>query len=255
MEDLPATKLTYYDDMWKLLSAASFITHLKEEAREAVILDSTIFHPQGGGQPADHGVIANSEGDIKFIVDDVRLKNGVVFHYGSFNLLYEREVAFERGQQVHLSVDEKRRKLNARLHSAGHVMDACMRLVGLGHLEPAKGYHFPDGAFVEYKGTVTLNELQSKQKDLEKEANVMISNGGKVTASILPYKEALELCGGSLPDYIPKDSSPRIVQLGNNLGCPCGGTHVADMSEIGSMKISQIRMKKGIAKISYSIEL
>lgn len=32
-----------------------------------------------------------------------------------------------------------------RLHSAGHLLDACMHNVGLGHLEPGKGYHFPDG--------------------------------------------------------------------------------------------------------------
>ena len=32
-----------------------------------------------------------------------------------------------------------------RLHSAGHLLDVCMQNVGLGHLEPSKGYHFPDG--------------------------------------------------------------------------------------------------------------
>lgn len=32
-----------------------------------------------------------------------------------------------------------------RLHSAGHLLDVCMKKVGLGHLEPGKGYHFPDG--------------------------------------------------------------------------------------------------------------
>lgn len=32
-----------------------------------------------------------------------------------------------------------------RLHSAGHLLDVCKKKVGLGHLEPGKGYHFPDG--------------------------------------------------------------------------------------------------------------
>jgi hypothetical protein len=47
-----------------------------------VILDATIFHPQGGGQPADTGFIVptgdNADGEIRFVVEDVRSKDGVV---------------------------------------------------------------------------------------------------------------------------------------------------------------------------------
>ncbi|KAF6142506.1 hypothetical protein GIB67_039470 [Kingdonia uniflora] len=50
-----------------------------------------------------------------------------------------------------------------------------------------------------------------------------------------------------------QSSTPRIVKLGNNPGCPCGGTHVADISEIWSMKVSQIRTKKGLTKVFYSV--
>lgn len=50
--------------------------------RQAVILDATIFHPQGGGQPADTGVIVSTEddadGEVRFLVEDVRSKDGVV---------------------------------------------------------------------------------------------------------------------------------------------------------------------------------
>lgn len=87
--------------------------------------------------------------------------------------------------------------------------------------------------FVEYKGSVPQEEFQVKQKELEAEANELISKGGKVSphslftivgflrffvillnsdsytlykvyAAILPYEEASVLCGGSLPDYISK---------------------------------------------------
>ena len=89
--------------------------------------------------------------------------------------------------------------------------------------------------YVEYKGTVPQNELQSKQNELQAEANSLITKGGKVctfkskpslfiylewccvftticprfiqvSVSILPYDEASQLCGGSLPEYIPKVS-------------------------------------------------
>ncbi|KAK1317658.1 hypothetical protein QJS10_CPA05g00449 [Acorus calamus] len=128
-----------------------------------------------------------------------------------------------------------------------------MRNVSLDHLEPGKGYHFPDRPFVECKGTFPLDQLQTKQKELEAEANKLISIGGKVSASVLAYDETAELCGGSLPDYISKSSKPRIVKLGNNPGCPCGGTHVANISDIRALKVSQVRMKKGFTKIFYNI--
>lgn len=48
------------------------------------------------------------------------------------------------GQAVSLRVDEAARRLHARLHSAGHALDAAMRTVGRTDLVPSKGYHFPD---------------------------------------------------------------------------------------------------------------
>lgn len=128
-----------------------------------------------------------------------------------------------------------------------------MRNLGLSYLEPGKGYHFSDGPFVEYKGLIPKDELHTKQKELEIEANALISNGGKVSASVLTYDEAVKWCDGDLPSYISKDSTPRIVKLGDNPGCPCGGTHVADIANIKSLQVTQIRTKKGFTKVCYTI--
>ncbi|KAL2244144.1 UNVERIFIED_CONTAM: Alanyl-tRNA editing protein AlaX-L [Sesamum indicum] len=243
--NLSPTNLEYYEDMFKLQSYATLLSSfLNEDGRQTLVLDSTIFHPQGGGQPSDKGSISNPL--FKFIVEDVRSKDKIVYHYGHFEDSRKDE-NIEKGAQVLLTVDEGRRKLNSRLHSAGHLLDICVRNVGWDHLEPGKAYHFPDGPFVEYKGEVPHNELKSKPKELELEASKLISKGGKVSVSILPYDKASELCGGSLPDYIPKDSAPRIVQLGDSLGCPCGGTHVNDISEILNLKVTSL-MKSTISR-------
>ncbi|KDO71635.1 hypothetical protein CISIN_1g0250981mg, partial [Citrus sinensis] len=201
------TKLDYYDNMLKLQSTSKLISYFKgDDGRRALILESTIFHPQGGGQPSDTGFIIVADSDFKFIVHDVRSKDGIVFHYGVVeNSGGEFEMELEKGKEVRLWVDESRRKLNSR-------------------------------PYVEYKGSVPQNELQSKTKELELEANALISRGGKVMVAVLPYEEASMLCGGCLPHYIPQGSTPRIVKLGDNPGCPCGGTHVSDISEIISMK-------------------
>ncbi|CAL0330656.1 unnamed protein product [Lupinus luteus] len=256
MDEKSPTKLEYYDDMWKLHSTATLISHIKgDDGRYGLILDRTILYPQGGGQPSDTGFIQIHGLENKFVVHDVRFKDGIVFHYGLFeNVGGEFEPSLEIGKEVSLFVDESRRKLNSRLHSAGHLLDICLPRIGLNHLEPGKAYHFPDGPWVEYKGTVPQNEMQNKQKDLELEANTLISVGGKVSVHILPYDEAAKLCGGCLPDYISKGSTPRIVTIGDNPGCPCGGTHVADISHIIKIKVSQIRSKKGLTKVYYNVE-
>ncbi|KAL6627536.1 hypothetical protein ACP70R_031262 [Stipagrostis hirtigluma subsp. patula] len=261
------TRLAYFDDMWALRSSATVLSVHQEGGRRAVVLDATVFHPQGGGQPADTGAI--SAGGARFLVEDVRMKDGVVFHYGKFEGTREGcGHEFNEGQSVSLEVDAERRSLNSRLHSAGHLLDICMSNVGLSHLEPGKGYHFPDGAFVEYKGVIPPNQLQDKQNELEREANKLISEGAKVLASVFTYEDAAKLCGGSLPSYISKDSTPRIVKFGDHPGCPCGGTHVADISVINNLKVAfettrvlstpnnpvtNIRVKKGLTKVSYSI--
>lgn len=49
-----------------------------DDDRHALIIDRTIFYPQGGGQPADTGFIRISGSDLKFVVQDVRSKHGTV---------------------------------------------------------------------------------------------------------------------------------------------------------------------------------
>lgn len=102
MDSPPPTKLEYHEDMFKLQSQATFLSLFKvrspfstsspsslytmlnlymnqgEDGRIALILDSTVFHPQGGGQPSDTGLIEFAGSDFKFSVQDVRSKDGIV---------------------------------------------------------------------------------------------------------------------------------------------------------------------------------
>ncbi|GJN37647.1 hypothetical protein PR202_gb26624 [Eleusine coracana subsp. coracana] len=108
------TRLAYFDDMWALRSHATVLdVHQEESGRQAVVLDATVFHPQGGGQPADKGII--SAGGARFLVEDVRTKDGVVYHYGRFEGSEEGcGHEFNQGEKVSLEVDEERRSLNSR---------------------------------------------------------------------------------------------------------------------------------------------
>ena len=51
-------------------------------------------------------------------------------------------------------VEKDKRMLHSKLHSAGHLLDCAVDELGLDHLVPTKGFHFPAGPYVEYEGIV-----------------------------------------------------------------------------------------------------
>ena len=65
--------------------------------------------------------------------------------------------SFAEGSAVECHVDEAKRRLFARVHSAGHLLDIAMVRAGRNDLKPSKGFHFSEGAYVEYIGNVDAN--------------------------------------------------------------------------------------------------
>ena len=59
------------------------------------------------------------------------------------------------------------RKLHARIHSAGHLLDVGMRKLGFEH-RPGKGYHYPKGAYVEYVGKMDQTQRDKVSQELGK---------------------------------------------------------------------------------------
>jgi Ser-tRNA(Ala) deacylase AlaX len=51
-------------------------------------------------------------------------------------------------------IDENERRMLARVHSAGHLLDIAMMRAGRTDLKPSKGYHFSSSAYVEYLGKI-----------------------------------------------------------------------------------------------------
>jgi len=90
-----------------------------------MILDKTIFHPQGGGQPNDEGFIRHVDGDYRFKLNSLTIKDDVIWHVGVFEPEEAKE-HFTTGSNVECNVDEVKRRLYARVHSAGHLLDIAM---------------------------------------------------------------------------------------------------------------------------------
>ena len=234
------TNLLYLNNTYLFEANAKFIELRENEKGTAIILDQTIFYPQGGGQPADTGkVISESK---EFTVTDVRLdEEGIVWHFGTFN-----SKPFNKGEEVTLEIDKDKRLLNARLHSAGHLLDCAVSKLDLETLKPTKGFHFPQGPYVEYNGLVEDN--QALIPILEKAINELIEENLHTASEDLSPEEAK-----AQNIWTPQGKSARVVRFHGYEHCGCGGTHINEASEIGKVHIRKIKSKKGTTRISYAI--
>jgi len=125
--------------------------------------------------------------------------------------------------------------------------------VGQTQLEPGKGHHFPGGSYVEYKGTIPADQREDVKKKVEIEIDRLISAGSDVKVVMSEYDQIKELCG-NVPEYLPKGQPARIVSLVGKMACPCGGTHVKNIKEIGSVKVRKFVVKSGTTRVSYDIQ-
>ena len=236
------TKLKYLDDTYLYESVANFLEIREDDFGKAVILDSTIFYPQGGGQPTDAGKIISD--NASFLVKKVMLdKDGTVFHFGEFE-----KGSFNKNETVKLKIDKEKRISHAKLHSAAHLIDCAVESIGLyKQLTPEKGFQFPAGPYVEYEGT--LENPPEYVNKITKKVNELVAQDIKILSETISHEEAKKQ-GVSVPAGKPA----RLVSFEKFRKVGCGGTHVNSSSEIGKIIIRKIKLKKGKTKIAYALE-
>ena len=183
-----------------------------------VILDQTVFYPQGGGQPSDIGTI-ESDGSV-FEVSKCQIIDDECHHFGAFT-----NGELKVGDEVLVKIDSTKRDLHARIHTAGHLIDLGLAQLGFD-LHPTKGYHFPAGPYIEYGGTLPQDpDLTQK---LEKVLAEIIATDTKTN---------FEIVQGTHENGKPM----RIMHLEGYPDCGCGGTHVEHLGQIGMIKIRKIK--------------
>lgn len=240
---MDTTKLLYMEDMQQLECDAYIENVEQKDGKTVVYLDQTVFYPQGGGQPYDTGTI--TAGSTKFIVEEVRFVDGLVHHIGHFE-----GHPFMQGEDVKCVVDRERRELNTRVHSGGHLLDMAVNELGYDWI-PGKGYHFPQGSYVEYTGSLGDEEKEAVIKKLSDKISEIQGRGIETTIQFVTKDEMAKLCR-HVPEYLPKDKPSRVVLYGD-FGVPCGGTHVAKLSDIGPETIRKINAGPDTLRISYDV--
>lgn len=237
------TKLLYMEGFDVVSCDAQVVKLDEHEGKQVVVLDQTCFYAKGGGQDFDQGIIASDS--IEFTVEAVFFIDSEVKHIGEC-----KKGSFRVGDAVHCRVDEHRRQINTKLHSAGHVLDMAVRQAGYDWI-PGKGAHYPHMSFVEYSGTFDIDKKQEFMMAIQAAVDALVAKGSTNTIQFMTPEEMTKT-GAFVPGNLPKNKPSRVVFY-DDFAVPCGGTHVKDISAIGTITVTNIKRKDGNIRVSYAI--
>ena len=206
----------------------------------AVILSSTPFYAESGGQVGDTGVLTSK--DHSFTVLDTQKSGKAVVHFGSV-----QAGGLKVGDEVEAQVDAERRQAIRLNHSATHLMHAALRselgdhVHQKGSLVDAERLRFD---FSHYEG-VTAEQLQT----IEDQVNGEIRKNVAAETKLMNYDDAV--ASGAMALFGEKyDDLVRVLRLGEFSTELCGGTHVDRTGDIGIFKItSESGVASGVRRI------
>lgn len=222
-----------------------------DEKHHVIVTEKTIFHPQGGGQPSDTGLIKGPSGN--FVVTAVRMDvAGQVLHLG----LFDEGVSMTVGETVEQAIDAEKRLLYSRLHTAGHVLGSAVRNLlekEIHNFDELKASHFPDSAACEFQGSI-----EGKWKDaIQTKIDEYVA--AKMPVQIEWWDEEDFRSRGLerlIPDrsLVPTGEKSRVVHIVGAEVYPCGGTHVDTTDLCGPVAVKKISRKTGNSRVSYVVK-
>jgi alanyl-tRNA synthetase len=236
--DLPPTKLLYYEPS-NLKECDAVVLHSKDNE---VVLDGTVFYPEGGGQPCDTGVISNSEKIVK--VTDVHRYGDVVVHTTDGNI--------PKGEMVHCKVDWDRRMQLTRHQSGTHIILGSARNILGGHVWQAGAQKGLDQSRVDISHYKKIDEEDIGKIELL--ANEIVLQNIPIEKIWMDRGEAERQYGFRLyQGGVPIGKKIRVVRIGDFDVEACAGTHLRGTNEAGSIKILKTeRIQDGVERITFS---
>jgi len=234
------TELLYQTDSY-LREFSAVVTAVDAETR-AVVLERSAFYPGGGGQPCDFGTLEVNS--IVYPVEKVKKMGDDVLHF-----LGGSEPLPVPGSASHGTLDWVRRFQLMRTHSAMHILcgtvfrDYGAKVTG-GDMDPLKGRM--DFEFETMRGELV--------REIEVAVNHEVAQAREIRVKILPREEAFQIPDlirtkiNLLPEGILQVRTVEIVGLDLQAD---GGTHVANTSEVGRIKVVDYKSKGAINKRIY----
>jgi misacylated tRNA(Ala) deacylase len=230
------TEQLYQTDSYLKEFMALVVGH--DDDQHSVLLDRTAFYPGGGGQPHDIGKLLLD--GTEFVVSSAKRGNLHVIEGDGLPAI---------GTTVQGILDWERRYRLMRIHTAMHILcgvvwrDYGASVTG-GNMEPLKGR-------MDFEFERLQKELVS---EIEQRINAEVAAARPLQIAILPRDEAFQIPDlirtkiNLLPEGITEVRTVEIEGLDLQAD---GGTHVANTSEVGRIRVTDYKSKGGINKRIY----
>lgn len=230
--DHPATTPLYYDGVYtqsfesKVLDCLPAEGHGPQGATHALVLEATLFYPEGGGQEGDRGQLHQNGSTVDVL--DTQKVGHVIVHFTTG--------ALTSGGEVEGQLDWKRRKQLMDHHTAVHIVGgAARRLLG-PHIFQAGSHLTVESGRLDITHFHRLNRMDLDA--MEDMANEVLSSVRSTEKTELNRRDADLVHGFDLyQGGAPKGDSIRILQIADHDIQACGGTHHDEPGQIGSIRI------------------
>ena len=248
-KEVPATHFDGYDK--DTLTGVKVVAIVAEEqlveeiipgVEAIVVLDTTPFYAEMGGQVADHGLLT-AEGVSYTVTDVQKNKGGKYMHYGKLT-----QGSLKVGDTVTASIDLSRRKAVMRAHTATHLLDKALRTVLGDHVHQTGSLVEPDRLRFDFTHFSAMTPEELAQ--VSAMVNEAVLEGYGVETEELPIEQAkakgaIALFGEKYGDIV------RVVDMGEGYSVEfCGGTHLANTAQVGVFHItSEFSVASGVRRI------
>ena len=214
-------------------------------ADAVVLLDSSPFYGESGGQAGDKGILEIRQAghvSTKFYVSDTQKQGEYVLHKGKL-----QQGSLKVGDTLSAEVDESTRRATMANHSATHLLHAALRLVLGEHVTQKGSLVTADRLRFDFSHSapVSADELQK----IEKLVNTQVLSNLPVAKQIMSIDKAMQL--GAMALFGEKyGDEVRVVSMGEFSTELCGGTHVERSGDIGLFKVvSESGIAAGVRRI------
>jgi len=241
VSDLPETEKLYYEEPERTDFEAVVLDILEREDGYDVVLDQTMFYPEGGGQPADTGTLSTDDTTVD--VTHVEEVDGVILH--------RTDEDPGKGEFVRGAIDGTRRKRLMAHHTATHIVGYAARQVLGDHVRQAGAQKGTDSSRFDIRHYERISREEVKR--IERVANNVVTDNVAVKQEWPDRQDAEEEHGFDLyQGGIPPGEKLRLIHVADDVQA-CAGTHVLRTGDIGTIKIlSTERVQDGVERLVFA---
>ncbi|EKO3628282.1 alanine--tRNA ligase [Vibrio metschnikovii] len=216
------------------------VSALSAGDKAIVVLETTPFYAESGGQCGDAGLLRTASGVFK--VDDTQKLGNAIAHYGVM-----QEGVLASSDHVEALVDEKRRNAISLNHSATHLLHAALRQVLGEHVTQKGSLVRAENLRFDFSHLEAMTAAEIKQ--VERLVNAQIRLNHVIETHVMDIESAKQK--GAMALFGEKyDEQVRVLSMGDFSTELCGGIHASHTGDIGLFKIlSEGGIAAGIRRI------